>query len=137
MQVKDGRGYVGLGEHVVYLAPVVRLVVEEVRHEEVHGIRVDVALVVRVPDLTSEEPLVQAGGEGFDAGVLGPARLAQLLETLVEDGVEVRRGTCVPSKRASQMRSPTMMWLSVPWMLPKKAGHAFFRSASERRAQAS
>ncbi len=54
---RTGR-YAGLREHVVYLTSVVRLVVEEVRHQEVDGVGAGLPLVVDVPDGSGEELFV-------------------------------------------------------------------------------
>ena len=58
MQVQHRRRDVRLGQHIVDLAAMVRLVVKEVCHQYNYRIDVYVTLVVRVPDLPFEEPLV-------------------------------------------------------------------------------
>ena len=65
-----------MGEHVVNLAAVVRLVVEEMCHQEVDGILVGLPRVVEVPDRPAEEPFGQAGGENFYAFVVELPRAA-------------------------------------------------------------
>ena len=135
MQVEDRRRDVRLGEHIVDLAAVVRLMVEEVRHQEVHWVGAGPPFVVEVVDLPSQEPFLDTGREGLDARVFLLPRLPQLLEVLVEDRVEVRRSDLLAGK-ASQIRSPTITWFSVPWMLPKKEGLRALSSTSPRRAHA-
>jgi hypothetical protein len=90
VQVEGRRRDVGLGEHVVDLAPVVGLMVEEVRHQEVHGIYAITPLVVDVADLPAQKPLLDTFREGLDVRVFFPPCLLQLREVLVEDRVEAR-----------------------------------------------
>jgi hypothetical protein len=73
VQVQDRRRHIRLREHIVYLTPVVRLVVEKVRHQEIY---VDLPLVVEVPDLPAQKLFAHTGGEGLYALVFespGPA----------------------------------------------------------------
>ncbi len=67
VEVQHRRRHVGLREHVVYLTSVVRLVIEEVRHQKGDRVVVDFALVVDVANSPAEELFVQAGGEHYIA----------------------------------------------------------------------
>lgn len=71
VQVQDRRRHIRLREHVVDLPPVVRLVVEKMRCQEVDGIDVDLTLVVDVPEPPAQELFVQTGCQGLYALVFG------------------------------------------------------------------
>ena len=72
MEIQNRRRDLSLGEHVVDLAAVVGLVVEEVRDQQLDAVLQGPALVVHVVDRRLQEPLVDTGGE---ASSLSRARL--------------------------------------------------------------
>lgn len=137
MQVQDRRRDLGLAQHVVDLAAVVGLVVEEVRHQQPDRIFDGPTLVVEVAQGPAQEPVFDAGREGSDPRLLFP--LASRSSSKSSYGIASRfvEGTSSPAKRASQIRSATIRWLSVPWMLPKNAFLHLVRSLSGRRPHAS
>ena len=70
MQVEHGWRDRGLGQHVMDLAAVVRLVIEEMRHQHRNRIIEDAAFVVPVLDRPLQEFLRKGVGEGDDTVII-------------------------------------------------------------------
>src|SRR5271156_5784140 len=90
MHVEGRRRNIGLTEHHMHLAAMMRLVIEEMEDSVRRGTRRVLAQAVGIAEWPGDKAVVQVREEGLNAGILLATRRAEFRESLEQDSVQWR-----------------------------------------------
>jgi hypothetical protein len=98
MHIKRRRPHICLAEHHVDLAPMMRLMIEEMENSVRCGILAVLAQTISVTERPGEKPVIHLLKEGLNAGVFFNSRRSEFRESLEQDSVQWRCRTVSAGK---------------------------------------